>query len=369
MNYSVNKNKEQFDKSIQLIRYTQNAIQQCADQFIEYLQLERDEIFLPNPTYEYSKNYKKGEAILDRLDELRCRNSEMRNMGKNCFNLLENIRNHLQLILDHCNNDIINIDMKNNEVVTKLLELLESSISEQIAEIEKEIKEYCEPLQRQIEEFTKERTEKIEQLKQRLEYEKIELQSKLTTNQQITQRTEEKNELKELEIELKRKVDKVLFDSNESNWDTKRSVFDSVVADKEKLIFHIETKDGHKFGCYINEKIHQISTPIIDKNCFVYRLYKEKNGNLKTKIYQLASQMQGAPFVIHSGDGNDLFYIGRGNDILIKKKSKKNECKCKGYSFRDCVTRNNMNVLSRVKDGNTFEVKRIVVYSTIDIFN
>ena len=155
-----------------------------------------------------------------------------------------------------------------------------------------------------------------------------------------------------MEKETGRYVDWKIFDSDAQSWSKGDSRFSREILYKSKIIIVIETTKGKKFGCYIDNQIMEINKYISDSNAFIFKLengsiekYPPKDINNVIKILDEKSE--------------DLFIIGK-NDIVIKKKDKKERCNCSQKSF-DYHGKENALI---GKKGN-FEVKSVMVVGTL----
>ena len=114
------------------------------------------------------------------------------------------------------------------------------------------------------------------------------------------------------------------------------------------VIILIETSEKKKIGFYCSSSITHIGKYISDSNSFVFTV-----GNDILEKYPIIDSSNA--FKVFPQQSEDLFVIGK-NDILIKKKEKKDKCTCKQVSFD---YHGKENVLIGRK--GTFDINRISV--------
>ena len=180
------------------------------------------------------------------------------------------------------------------------------------------------------------------------------------------------DEVKQLEKEIGKPIGNIIFNSEINNWNLRNETFQSTIDKHSQLLFLVETTEGMEFGCYIKSEISMIGKYIIDSNAFIFKM---NSNNEKIESYEnYENVMEKYPIKdnryaikISYGKEDDLFTIGR-NDIVIKKKEKKDQCYCKQTSYNYNST--NQNVL--LARNGCFDIKKIIVFemklTNADIF-
>ena len=127
----------------------------------------------------------------------------------------------------------------------------------------------------------------------------------------------------------------VLFDSSIQNWEKGISEFDSIIFNKSKLVFLIQTDNDIVFGGFISSKISTIGTKdnnyqrIKDRNAFVFTF---KDGNVLK--YEIKKESSDYAFCLYEKNHSNLFQIG--GDITVIKSGKvltTNEIKQEAFDY------------------------------------
>ena len=200
---------------------------------------------------------------------------------------------------------------------------------------------------------------RIEQMKQDEERQRIQ-QQKVEENRKIYAELRNKygkiidhlneNEIINLQQEMNKTVSDVIFDSTWKEWSIKNSVFYELILNKSHFIIVIETTEGIKFGCYINEKITQKGKYFNDPKAFIFKF---ENGNVIK--YPIKDPKNAIKIGFQKED--DLFVVGK-NDIVIKKKEKKNKSICQQSSYNYNKKENAL-----IGKKGYFDVLKVVVIS------
>ena len=133
------------------------------------------------------------------------------------------------------------------------------------------------------------------------------------------------------------------------NWKKDSSTFDSIVSNKEKLIFFIETTDGISIGGFMKKKIMGVNRKIGDADCFLFT-----NRNNQMKKYPIKSTNKFDAFQVFSKQDQKLFTFG--NDLTVYKEDMKSQSFVNERgSFFDYGKDKNA-LIGRV---GTFDIKRI----------
>ena len=107
-----------------------------------------------------------------------------------------------------------------------------------------------------------------------------------------------------------------IFDSTRDDWKKDSSTFDSIVSNKENLVFLIETTDGISFGGFMKKSITWLNRKIGDADCFLFT-----NRNNQWKKYQIKSINKFDAFQLFSKQDPKLFTFG--NDLIVYKEEMK----------------------------------------------
>ena len=124
--------------------------------------------------------------------------------------------------------------------------------------------------------------EMIETPGQKSEREAIERQER-EDDQQRWER--EKYQVKQgIEKVTRKRIDKILFDTETHEWDVNTSEFGNIVEGRKDIVVMIEDERKNLFGGYIGETVQLCKAVKTDK-CFVYSL--RKNGIFNPKRYDV----------------------------------------------------------------------------------
>ena len=142
-----------------------------------------------------------------------------------------------------------------------------------------------------------------------------------------------------------------IFDSIKDNWKKDSSTFDSIISNKEKLLFLIETTDEISIGGFIKKKINCLNRKIGDYDCFLFT-----NRNNYVQKYQIKSTNKFDAFQLFSKQDPKLFTFG--NDLTIYKEDMKD----KSYvNERNCFFEYRRKRMVMIGKIGTFSIKRIQV--------
>ena len=177
-------------------------------------------------------------------------------------------------------------------------------------------------------------------------------------NKQIQE--EYSKEISKLEEWSFTKYEQMIFDSSIHCWNENSSEFDSIIFNKEKLMFFIEDTNDNLFGCYINSKINRCKykkgSGIRDENAFIFSIKNNGKSDEMIKM-DIKKELSDSAFTLYTKESDKLFEIGRGCDICIKKENNKKLCFNIPQTFK--YPEGKENILTGFK--NPFEVKRIIV--------
>ena len=175
---------------------------------------------------------------------------------------------------------------------------------------------------------------KIEEKRKRINQEKEKMMREIETEEERKRREEEKlkkymmnsEEIKQVEEWTNKKLGKIIFESEKSNWNINTSTFDIKLYGKKEFIIVIEDENNNKFGCYSHEKINKKNERAKDEKLFLFSL--ESNGRYSgmTKIESRYNRYNG--FGINDKQQPILTEIGYGPAINIYKEHYKSESVC-----------------------------------------
>ena len=106
----------------------------------------------------------------------------------------------------------------------------------------------------------------------------------------------------------------IVFDSNIHKWKEDESEFDSLILNKQNLLFLIETDENIKFGGFISSKIYKYYF-ISDENSFLFT-FKDN----KPMKFDIKKDMKNYVFLLLKKSDDRLFLIGY-DDIYIRKQN------------------------------------------------
>ena len=321
------------------------------------------------------RKFKKQETNFEKLYELHQRSDTV-------VNLCNELNQYIEILQDKINNFLGEFKQKREkfsiELNNLLIEMKETEkylheekftkiyekenyddyiveISKDVEEIEKELKKK-ESLRKQQEEILREgeikekkRWRKIQKNERNDEEYKKENDFKRKSN--MVNKILNEKEIEMFEQQFGRRCLEIIFDSNKHDWSSQNSMFSNMMKDKSHFVILMETVNGGRFGCYIENKIDEFGKYISDGNAFIF---KYKRNNLK--IYHIKDNQNAIKIHEKQGFWNyTLFEIGVG-DIVIKTTEKRQKCSCKQQTF----IYNKENELLGGKN-NLFEVEQFVV--------
>ena len=314
------------------------------NEIVKHLQSHEEKMkkekFTVNPNDSEEKQLKKREGYYDRMHESFCLNDQIivgEGRLKKAFNDLlmlmspqvgkskhekETIGNQLNEMLD--------------EMREKEKKLKKGKMNEEDEEMNYE-KWYVE-----TEEYKRRRNEREEQMRRQKELEEAVKRNKIVMDC-LT-----KEEMVIIEKEVGRYVDWKLFDSTVDKWSKGNSWFDWKIMHHSHFVVLIETREGKKFGSYIEGEVEERGKYIVDKNAFIFKF---ENGRMEK--YPVIDMKKS--FKILSEKDENMFIVGN-KDIVIKKEDNKNKCSCRQSSFD---YHGEVNIL--IGRTGEFEVKSFVV--------
>ena len=101
----INKNTHFFKEEIETIPNIQQSIDDINKHYQYYLGSIKNEIFEIKPDETYSEAIKRGEGIIDRIDETERRRKLIIEKSQETIKRIEIIKNQMNKIIEECNTD------------------------------------------------------------------------------------------------------------------------------------------------------------------------------------------------------------------------------------------------------------------------
>ena len=174
-------------------------------------------------------------------------------------------------------------------------------------------------------------------------------------------RTLSKKDIQKIEALTHVYFAQIIFDTQKDKWGVGTSQFDSIVFNRENLVFVIDDVDGNSIAFYLKSKIHQYKYQengrwkggrISDEYAQLIVIENKTMKNVTQESFAMKKECQEMAFRLYKKDFHLLFSIG-GNDFNIAKRQMRDKCQFEQHSFDY-----GDNVLFENKQ---FEVRRIVV--------
>ena len=263
--------------------------------------------------------------------------------------IYKKMKHTIKLYFKSINEELLQIENNRETNIIQMNQLLE-----EMKEDEKEMKHKKFNQTFEMLNYSSFHVETINEKQQRKEMKRqIKQENELKIRIEYVKDILNENEVKQIEKECGRECDLILFDSNQHQWSKMNSQFHSLVMNQSNIIILMETIDGRKFGCFIQSLIHQIGSYIEDSHAFIFSLENQLFEKYSINEYSFAIK------ICHEKD-DDLFIIGR-NDIVIKKKEKKEKCSCKQVSFNYNDTNNGLKENILIGKKGVFQIKHICI--------
>ncbi|BFU22320.1 predicted protein [Entamoeba histolytica] len=344
----INKNNQLYKEVAEVLPHIQQSIDDVNKKYQYYLGSIKNEIFEVKENEEYSEAIKRGEGIIDRMDETEKRRKSVIEKSQETISQIEIMKNKIEIIIEECNSDEETLSKTRNELIDNIISIEEMVMENKLFrapqerdKITKEFNKKKEKWKKQYSDYLerkkrKEEDEEKERMRQEEERKRKEEERKKQEEERL-QRMKGMNTMEEMlliEEWTNRKVGNILFDSDNDNWNKDISVFDQRMMNKEHIIIIIEDEDGNKFGGYVNEKINKVDECINDSKSFVFSL--ESNGRMKGMM-KFDIKLQEYAFCLYNQSHDRLFEFGFGYfgfcDIRVYKENNKTKSWCYQFSF------------------------------------
>ncbi|BFU26452.1 predicted protein [Entamoeba histolytica] len=360
----INKNNQLIKELVETLPNIQQSVDEVNKNYQYYLGSIKNEVFEIKPDETYSEAIKRGEGIIDRIDETERRRKLVIEKSQETINQIEIMKNKMTIIIEECKSDEEILSKTRNELIDKIISIEEMIMKNKIfikpeerdkitsefnktkEEWKKQYSDYLERKKRKEEAKEKNRKEerKEEEKRKKQEGERLRIMKGMNTMEEI----------KQIEEWTERRINNTLFDSVKDDWNKFTSVFRERIMNKEHIIIIIEDSEGNKFGGYVNSKIDKVDDKIYDSYSFVFSL--ESKGRMEGMKKFYIKQQQRA-FYLYNQSHNCLFEFGYG-DICVYKEDNKTYSFCNQYSFEyEGIS----NALCGKQFPNRFTPKRIIV--------
>ncbi|BFU19875.1 predicted protein [Entamoeba histolytica] len=339
----INKNDQLIKEVVETLPNIQQSINDTTKNYQYYLGSIKNEVFKIKPDETYSEAIKRGEGIIDRIDETERRRKIVTEKGQETIKQIEIIKNKMSRIIEECTSDKETLSKTRNELIDNIISIEEMIMKNKLFRKPKETDKITAEFNKKKEEWKTYYTDYLERKKK----------------QEDEERKKKQEEIHQLEEWTNRKVGNILFDSDKDDWNRNTSVFDKRIKNKQHIILIIEDEEGNKFGGYVNSKVDKVGYFIKDSKSFLFSL--ESNGRMKgMKKFDIKEPEYA--FYLFNQSHKCLFAFGCGDDIVIGKENYKTISWCYQYLFE-------YKGISKALCGNEypeyFTPKRIIVIEMI----
>ena len=321
-------NKEPIQEIINILEKIPQNIEQSKQEIINYLKYINIKNFEENENKSFKEQIIEAENILDNFLELKQRRTliqEKNNFLTQFFNqIIEKLNSFLKIM----NTDESTWNIKQNELIDKIIELKTKEKDEKIKEINEKYKKDIEILEND-----------------RINGKEYNYEKHLNNQMKIYQNYLNKNEIKQIEEWTKLKCGEIVFDSNRDDWSRLGTTFDRKVMGRKQIIILIEDTNHNLFGGFVNVKIEKYSYWNIngngnhhfnmynDPNSFLFSL--RSNGRIKEGMKKFEIIKPEDAFRIYPpGDSEqDLFELGWGDFRVFTKEKASQSYTANGRSY------------------------------------
>ena len=310
-------------------------------------------------TFDKNKEFKSPEEKLrqmenhfDKLNETRIRNEYLKNIRVNCSNALERYTNVLKKIETECASQTNHLGDMSNEMIEEMKNIEKEIQSKRFEENEQYEKMNFNEMIVKTEKWKKENETSLKKKKNRIveqKYNAVKWKEFFSIDQ-----------ISAIEQQIQRKLNAILFDSKYNTWEIHCSDFNQSIENESNIVILITTTEGKRCGCFISSEISSIPNKFIaDEHAFLFTFENNelKHFPIKEKLKEFELFEESSENLFAIGESSSLF--SSGNDILVKKKVKRNECSCLQSSFEY-----HGNVDALIGRQGYFELERILVFST-----
>ena len=341
--------KQELFQFLQLLPYLQFQTSQLYDDLKWYFDfVNTDDLLTPIQQIEtFEGQMKMYEKSFRRIEETIQRRKNIDETSNTLKLLMEMIENKLNLLESTSLTDYQNLYKANNDIVDSIIQLKEQEVDNEIDKINNyvqglynelnqtkeiwlqkkinmnemnmnkniETNEIIENEIKETEQVEIKETNEMNELEESKESKELQNESKLLSNEEIQQ----------IQTWTQKKIGQILFDSNEDDWKTETSNFDDKLLNKQNLLIVVEDTDGNKFGGFVSSQITQCNNYINDSNAFLFSL--QSNGRLNgMKRFEIKDSKKA--FLLSSKSEIELFGMGSGYDLCVRKQDAKSHCCC-----------------------------------------
>ena len=299
------------------------------------------------------KQFKNSESHFDRVYETFQRNEDLMKSEKMFNETLDIFREKTKQLFDLCREDKEKIGDSLNSVlnyIQKKEKEMKDDLQKDTYVVQKYMKtnysEYEVPTSKQKNDKKREKEEKEKRYREKKKKDQQNRFEAFYMNQNMLT----KQHFERLEEWSGLIFDDLIFDSKNDDWKSK-TTFEEKMKGKKQFIILIETKNGEKFGCFVNNQIQKLNTSFFDNNIFIFSINESS-----IKKYNIKPEENGVAFKICSNKFDDLFVVGR-TDICVKRSNVKSKSSCVQKSFDYNGERNVL-----CDNSKTFTPKRFSIY-------
>ena len=316
----------------------------------EQLHIEMNEINCLNQEEIVEKQMEIYQRSINRIEETIQRRKNIEESTNTMYSLMNAIGEKLELLSSSIQSDFLSLYKVNNDIIDSIIQLKKQQMDNELQEIKKYISEMCQNFE----------TTKNHWLQKKVYINQNDIQNEIEIEPENENQNEIQNEIaieneNEAEIEIKneqinqlnqiitneeinqiqqwtkKQIGEIIFSSTIDDWKTETSIFDQKLLNKNNIIIIIEDTEGNKFGGYISSTIDKCNSYISDKNAFLFSL--QSNERLSgMKRFEIKDSQKA--FYLGSSSDVDLFGMGSGYDLCLRKENTKSQCCCyQSYSF------------------------------------
>ena len=313
--------QERVESMIEIIDKIKPILDQTRSELSSYLEYIKKSEFHLNETATIDEKIKVNRLILQKFEEIEIKRMVVRNKEKELNKITNEMSSMIKDIISFCLIDD-KFDEIYNQIIQKVIDSEQEKYDYQIDKIEEMI---LEPTPKEF------------------------------------KRALKSPEIRKIEEWTNKTFDKIIFDSNEDQWDIGNSVLEEKLGSKNNLLFVVSDVNGNKFGYYLSSKggITKDNYCSTDENSFLFSL--KSNGRLNGMMKFEIKNTDGG-YRLFSQSDDILIQLGYGYNgaIHLMKSSKKSHSYC--YQHDDYFNyHGTSNPLIGKSNGSTFIPQRIVV--------
>ena len=196
-------NTKSIQEYLQQIPTLQNQIENINEEIQNYLKFMKNEQFEKKENESKEDALRRSESMLDRIKEIVLRRQNVNKKSEDAVQIINEIKQQLEIIINECRNDDENLCDANNETIEEIIEIRRQIMEEKILPHQKEIEKYKydfemnkNELMKQMMESKQERERKIrkeKEEKERIEKERKEAEERRKREEEEKQMVYKKN--------------------------------------------------------------------------------------------------------------------------------------------------------------------------------